>query len=398
MIRALTRSHKISFVGLFALSLLLTPTSNAAAEGLPRCTPDEAGLRADHLQNIQREIAKAHEAGEYAGCVVAIGYRGKLVYLEAYGDRQVEPTRLPMQTDTLFDMASLTKPIATATSVMVLIERGQVRLRDQLKKHLPDLTGEGTEAITLEHLLTHQAGYVPDNSIKDYQFGVEESWKRLLALEPRSTPGTEFKYSDVGFELLGLLVERVSGKPLDEFTKSEIFIPLGMQKTGYRPTAELAKNVASTEQRDGHWMVGQVHDPRAWLLGGVAGHAGLFSTAEDLAIYAQALLNGGVFDGQRILSPAGVAEMTRVRDASGVRRTAGWDARSGYSSNRGELLSDRAFGHGGFTGTSMWIDPEQKLFVIFLSNRLHPDGKGSVNDLAGRIGTIASASIIAPLP
>lgn len=383
-------------IGLFVAALLLMPSSNVVAKGLPRCSPDKAGLRTNHLQNIPREVAKAYEAGNFAGCVVAIGYRGNLVYLEAFGDRQVEPTRLPMQVDTLFDMASLTKPIATATSVMVLIERGQIRLRDRLVNHLPDLVGEGTEKITVEQLLTHQAGYVPDNSIKDYQFGVEESWKRLLALKPRTVPGTEFKYSDVGFELLGLLVERVSGQPLDEFSKSEIFTPLGMQQTGYKPSAELKQNVAATEQRDDHWMVGDVHDPRAWLLGGVAGHAGLFSTAEELAIYAQALLNGGEFDGKRILSPAGVTEMTRARDASGVRRTAGWDARSGYSSNRGELLSDRAFGHGGFTGTSMWIDPEQELFVIFLSNRLHPDGKGSVNDLAGRIGAIAASAIIEP--
>lgn len=371
------------------------------AEGLPRCSPGEAGLREGHLQNISREVAKEHAAGEFAGCVVAIGYEGKLVWLEAYGDRQVEPSRLPMEVDTLFDMASLTKPIATATSVMILVEQGKIRLRDPLVKHIPDLVGKGTEGITVEQLLTHHAGYVPDNSIKDYQFGIDESWKRLLALEPRTPPGTEFKYSDVGFELLGLLVERVSGQTLDQFAKQEIFTPLGLERTGYRPWGNQQKvesedNAAATEKRDDAWMVGQVHDPRAWLLGGVAGHAGLFSTAEELAIYAQALLNQGEFNGKRLLSPAGVAEMTRARNVSGVRRTAGWDARSGYSRNRGEFLSDRAFGHSGFTGTSMWIDPEQELFVIFLSNRLHPDGKGSVNDLAGRIGTIASASIINP--
>ncbi len=372
--------------------LFLLPTL-VLAQSVPRVSPADAGMRAEHLQNIEREIKLALDDGQFAGCVVAIGRRGKLVLLEAYGDRQVKPTRLPMQTDTVFDMASLTKPVATATSVMRLLEQGKLRLGDLAKDHLPDLSGEGTEAITIEHLLTHQAGYVPDNSIRDYEDGIHRSWERLLALPVEAPPGTRFKYSDVGFEMLGLIVERIDGRSLNRFASEEIFTPLGMKDTGYLPDESRRARAAATEQREGQWMVGEVHDPRAWRLGGVAGHAGLFSTAQDMAIYASALLGGGKGHGVRILGPPTVKEMTRARDVAGHFRTAGWDARSAYSSNRSELFSSHAFGHGGFTGTAMWIDPGLDLFVIFLSNRLHPDGKGSVNSLAARIGTIAAAAI-----
>ena len=377
-------------------AVLLTQPWPTVAGNLPRVEPSEIGLRAENLDRILPAAQEQIDAGEFAGCVVAIGRHGKLGFLEAIGHRQLEPERLAMQTDTVFDLASLTKPIATATSVFLLIERGQVRLQDRLKRHVPDLSGEGSETITVEHLLTHHAGYVPDNALADYLDGPDESWRRLLALDVQAPPGTRFKYSDVGFEMLGLLVERVSGKPVDQFAKENVFEPLGMRSTTYNPGPDLRQRAAASEPRDGEMLIGVVHDPRAALLDGVAGHAGLFSTAEDLAIYAQMLLNGGQHDGVRILGLRTIQEMTRARDVSGHRRTAGWDARSGFSSNRSELFTDRAFGHGGFTGTAIWIDPGLDLFVIVLSNRLHPNGRGSVNHLAGRIGTIAAGAIVDP--
>ncbi len=200
-------------------------------------------------------------------------------------------------------------------------------------------------------------------------------------------------YSDVGFIVLAELIERVSGQTVHEFSQQKLFKPLGMTETGYLPAEALQVRAAVTQQRDGHWMAGEVHDPRAFALAGVAGHAGLFSTASDLATYCQMLLNSGTMGGTTIMQPATVATMTAAQEVPSGFRTLGWDMRSPYSSNRGDFFSKSAFGHGGFTGTSMWIDPDQQLFVIFLSNRVHPDGNGSVNSIAGRIGTIAAAAI-----
>jgi CubicO group peptidase (beta-lactamase class C family) len=351
-----------------------------------------------HLRHIADRVKEAHTAGEFAGCVVAIGTSEGLVYLEAFGDRQVIPERVAMTTDTVFDMASVTKPVTTATSIMVLFERGALRLTDPINKHLPEITGEHGSKITITDLLTHRSGYIPDNPIGDYQHGIDESWKRLFALKPTDEVGMKFKYSDVNFELLGKIVERTSGEPLDVFAKKNIFAPLGMKETGYKPAPELAARAAATEPRNGVIsgeppLVGEVHDPRAALLGGVAGHAGLFSTAEDLARYAEAMLKGGA----PVLHDKTLQLMTEplAKGDPSYGRSRGWDKRSGFSSNRGDLMTDQAYGHGGFTGNAFWIDPGLDIYVIFLSNRLHPDGVGNVNDLAGRIGTIAAAAAAA---
>lgn len=365
----------------------------SAIAALSSAKAGDLGFRPEQLDRIAAQVERAIADGQCAGAVVAVGRRAGVGYLAAFGDRQLTPARAPMTIDTVFDLASLTKPVATATSIMLLVERGELRLGDRIAGHLPALTGAGTEAITVEQLLTHNAGYVPDNPLADFQHGPKEAWRRLLALEPQWPPGTTFKYSDVGFELLGRIVENVSGQPLNDFAADNVFRPLGMVDTGFLPDASRRARAAASEPRDGEMLVGVVHDPRSALLGGVAGHAGLFSTAEDLARYARALLSGGALEGNRLMSPRTIREMIRPRNVAGNRRSAGWDVQSGYSTNRGELFSQRAFGHGGFTGTAMWIDPELDLFVIFLANRLHPDGKGSVNHFAGRIGSIAAAAI-----
>jgi len=360
---------------------------------LRNVSPEDAALDAWHLRQIDRVVAEGLAAGHMPGCVVCVGRQGRIVLRKAYGRRQVAPAPEAMTTRTVFDLASLTKPIATATSIMRLVEDGKLRLDDPAGRHLPEFTGGGKERITVAQLLTHQSGLTPDNPLRDYDRGPEEAWRRICALKLRAEPGKRFLYSDVGYIVLAELVRRVSGMGLDEFARRRIFEPLGMSETGFLPPEALRPRAAPTDQRDGRWIRGEVHDPRAWRLGGVAGHAGLFSTACDLAVFASMMLGRGAWGDVRVLGERTFEEMTRPREvAGGGLRALGWDVRSGYSSHRGEAFTPRAFGHGGFTGTALWIDPDADLFVIFLSNRLHPDGKGEVNTLAGRIGTIAAAA------
>jgi uncharacterized protein YbbC (DUF1343 family) len=390
------RCAKMRFAWLIVVAVALSQgTSTAAAlpSKLPTAAPEEVGIDCRPLDEIDRVVAEGIQAGEMPGCVVMIGRRGKVVFFKAYGDRQVEPDRIAMTTDTVFDMASLTKPVATATSVMILVEQGELRLCDRVARHVPEFGQNGKEAITVLQLLTHQGGLIPDNSLADYENGPDKAWERIFALKLRAAPGSKFIYTDVGYMVLAELVRRVSGRDVHEFSQEHVFGPLGMTETGYLPAEPLRRRAAPTEKRDGQWMRGEVHDPRAYLLGGIAGHAGLFSTAEDLAVYAQMMLGGGQYQGVHVLQQDTVERMTRGYRVSRGFRAMGWDSKTGYSTNRGKSFSHRAFGHGGFTGTATWIDPELELFVIFLSNRLHPDGKGSVNPLAGRIGTIAADAV-----
>mgnify|MGYP002633052352 CR=1 FL=1 len=388
-------SYDIVIWSALSLCLMAVPVGVASAEpqGLVQCEPAECGLNASRLATIDEVVAEGLRYERMPGCVVLVGYRGRIAWLKSYGSRQVKPDVVPMTTDTVFDLASLTKPIATATSIMLLIEDGLVELDAPAKKYIPEFGVNGKDVITIRQLLTHQSGLLPDNSIKDYENGRADAFRRIHALDLRAEPGTRFMYSDVGFIVLGEIVERVSGNSLDTFARERIFKPLGMSDTGFNPPADLKQRAAPTQERNGEWMRGEVHDPRAFKLGGVAGHAGLFSTAENLARYAQMLINNGVLSNAQVLKAETCRLMQSSQEVSSGVRTLGWDRRTGYSSNRGDLFSPNAFGHGGFTGTALWIDPEQEMFVIFLSNRVHPDGKGSVNSLAGRIGTIAAAAI-----
>jgi uncharacterized protein YbbC (DUF1343 family)/CubicO group peptidase (beta-lactamase class C family) len=357
---------------------------------------------------IQAEIAQKH----LPGAVVLVSRRGHVVWRKAYGARAVEPAREAMSPDTIFDLASLTKVVATATSTMILVERGKVRLGDPVSLYIPELKGEGREKITIEQLLTHRAGYAPDFDLRDRWTGYDEAIKRLIKEPLRNPPGSRFVYSDIGFIALGEVVRRVSGMTLDKFARQNIFGPLGMNDTGFRPRAAIKSRIAPTEKRRGQlsylgdsadsigaagetWLRGEVHDPTSYRMDGVSGHAGLFSTADDLAIYCQMIMNGGQYRGVRILAPLTVAEMTRPRlvSATGWTRGLGWDINTSFSSNRGDLFPLGSFGHTGFTGTSIWIDPASQMFVIFLSNRVHPDGKGDVGSLRGRVATIVASSV-----
>ena len=351
-------------------------------------------MSAERLRAIDDIVEEGLRNDRMPGCVVAVGRRGKLVLLKAYGHKQVQPSRVEMTPDTVFDMASITKPVATATSIMLLIERGRLKPGDRVARHIPEFGQNGKDEITVHQLLTHQSGLIADNPLKDYEDGPEKAFERIWALGTTADPGTKFIYSDVNYIVLGELIRRISDKTVHEFTQENLYRPLGMTETGYLPGDELKDRAAPTEQRDDRWLQGEVHDPRAAKLGGVAGHAGLFSTAEDLAVFAQMLLNGGEYHGTRILKAETLAQMTRAYEVPGGLRGLGWDKRTGYSSNRGDLFSPAAFGHGGFTGTTFWVDPQLDLFVIFLSNRVHPDGRGLVNPLAGRIGTVAAGAIL----
>ncbi|MCC9609152.1 DUF1343 domain-containing protein [Blastopirellula sp. JC732] len=368
----------------------------AAQAQLPHATPSEVGMRADFGADIERQVQIALEEKKMPGCVVLVARHGKIVFKESFGNRRVQPTTEAMTTDTLFDMASITKPIVTATSIMQLVERGDVRLWEKVSTYLPEFRDHGKEDITVEQLMIHVSGLTPDNALSDYDNGWPDAYKRICELKLLSPPGDKFRYSDVGFILLGEIVARVSGQTLDEYAQKNIFEPLGMKQSGYNPAPQLCENAATTEEVDGKWLKGSVHDPRARAMGGVAGHAGLFSTADDVAIYAQAMLDSRFGGEKALLQPQTIALMTSPYDAVGNIRGLGWDKKSAYSRNRGDLMTPAAYGHGGFTGTALWIDPGLDLVVLFLSNRVHPDGKGSVNDLAGKIGTIASAACLTP--
>jgi uncharacterized protein YbbC (DUF1343 family)/CubicO group peptidase (beta-lactamase class C family) len=320
--------------------------------------------------------------------------QGKIVLHKAYGLRSKQPAETPMTADTVFDLASLTKPVATATAVMLLLERGKVRLADRVAAHLPEFGRAGKEGVTVEHLLLHTSGLIADNPVADYRDGRKKAWERICDLRLEADPGTRFRYSDVGFIVLGELVERLAGEPLDAFVRKNIYEPLGLRDTAFRPGKALVARAAPTERVADRWLQGEVHDPRARLLGGVAGHAGLFGTAADLAVYAQMLLDGGEYAGKRVLSPATVRLMTTPRPVPGGLRAPGWDVRTSYSSNRGTLFG--GFGHTGFTGTSIWIDPEARTALIVLTNRVHPVARGSINRLRGQIATLVAASIVRP--
>ena len=346
------------------------------------------------LAAINDVVGDAITEGKIPGCVVAVGRHDGLLFERAYGFRSLVPEQTPMDVATVFDLASLTKSIATATSIVLLAERGLVLLDAPAATYVPEFGRLGKRTVTLRQLLTHTAGLPVETSLSSFEHGRTRAMQTIDDLLLKSPPGEKFSYSDVGFLVLEEVVRRVTGVELDVFARDNIFEPLGMHETTFRPTGALRDRAAPTELRDGAIIQGDVHDPRAWRLGGVAGNAGLFSTTGDLARFSRALLNGGELDGVRVLAAKSVQTMMAPHDVPGAIRALGWDVRSAYSSNRGDALSPRAVGHGGYTGTSLWIDPAKDLFVIVLSNQVHPDGRhGLVNAVAGQIASIAGDAV-----
>jgi CubicO group peptidase (beta-lactamase class C family) len=364
------------------------------ASRLADAKPADVGLDAKRLSRIDMVVATAIKEGKMPGAVVLVVRQGKVAFRKAYGRRQIQPLAEAMTTDTVFDLASLTKPMATATSLLLLVERGKLRLEDTVAKHLPDFGKHGKDKITVEQLLLHISGLPAGNPVRDYDAGRAKAIEKINDLRLAVDPGKKFVYSDLGYIMLGEMVEKLGGAPLDVFSAKNIFGPLGLRDTMFKPGKDLTARIAPTEKDGDRWLRGEVHDPRARRMGGVAGHAGLFGTADDLAVFAQMLLEGGAWNGRRILAPETVKQMTTPKPVPGGQRSPGWDVRTAYSSNRGERFG--GFGHTGFTGTSIWIDPPSRTAVIILSNRVHPDGKGNVVRLRSRIATLVAEAIIAP--
>lgn len=406
--------------------------------------PGSVGMNAEKLAQIDAIVNGDIADKKMPGAVVIVGRKGKIVYRKAFGNRSLVPTVEPMTIDTIFDVASLTKPVATATSIMILVEQGKLRLNDTIGKFIPDIDDPEAKKVTILQLLTHTSGYRPDFDLGEKWTGREGMLAALKKEKLRAAPGTRFVYSDIGFIVLGEIVFRISENEVDRFSATSLLRPSTIEnsffmrfpESGWRGTLT---RIAPTEnirgqnsylgskfEGDAHTgnkiLRGVVHDPTAFRMGGFAGHAGLFSTADDLARYAQMLLNGGVApapvqkparqqgrnsqvggnalpngraSATRILSAQTVARMTQpyVVSEDGATRGLGWDMNTSFSSNRGEFFPLGSFGHTGFTGTSLWIDPTSETFVVFLSNRVHPDGKGDVVATRARVATIAASAI-----
>jgi len=352
-------------------------------------------FRPDKLAAMDAAINQAISSNKCPGGVLWFEHNGTS-YHKAFGNRALVPQQETMTENTIFDAASLTKVAACTPAVMILVDRGAIRLDAPIHTYIPEFKGEAKERVTVRMLLNHTSGLRPDVETKsDWRGQVEAVRKACEDEKIQTNPGTAFKYSDINFFLLGEIVQRVSQTPLEVFVQREIYEPLKMHDTGYLPPHAKLSRIAPTEAENGNppWR-GVVHDPTARKMGGVAGHAGLFTTASDLARYARMLVNLGELDGVRIFKPATVQLMTSVQTPPEitVRRGLGWDIDSSYSGPRGDKFPLGSYGHTGWTGGSLWIDPFSKSFVIFLSNRNHPSG-GNVSGVRHELGTLAADAI-----
>lgn len=369
---------------------------HVAGAGLPSTDPGSVDMSADRLALIDSVVDEAIRNEEIPGAVVLVARKGQVVYRKSFGARTLTPARTELTPSDIFDLASLTKVMATATAAMVLVEDGKLILSDRVGKYIPEFARGGKEEITVLQLLTHYSGLRPDVDLVDpwkgYKKAIDLACRERL-LQP---PGERFVYSDIGYFLLGEIIRRVSGLPFDEFAVQRIFQPLGMLETQFNPHPGLIDRVVPTERREGKMIRGQVHDPTAYRMGGVAGHAGLFSTVGDTLLWAQMIMSGGEVNGTRILSPLAVRKMTGAQSPSGKPdlRGFGFDIDTRFSRTRGDLFPVGSFGHTGWTGTSFWIDPATQTIVIIFSSRLHPDGKGDAVSLRSRIASVVASSIL----
>ena len=395
--------NKLFLLAVFLFNYIVSPAQN-----LDIVAPEAVGLDASRLANADRAIAQAIADKTIPGAVLCVERHGKIGYLKAYGNKRVYPNTEKMTTGTVFDMASCSKAMSTATCAMILIDRGLLRLNDRVDQYVSEfenwkdsITGE-TEAIRVIDLMTHTSGlppYAPVQELKK-KYGSPNpqavvNWishcKRLYA------PETGWTYSCCNYIMLQQVIEKITGQTLQQFAHDNIFAPLNMRHTDYRPTKELAALCAPTEkQADGNCLLGVVHDPLACtMMGGLSGNAGLFSSAEDVATYCAAILNKGELNGKRILSPLAVKCMETVpRSLAQFGHTPGWGISTPYSSNSGDLLSAQTFGHTGYTGTSIVIDPANDVAIILLTNCVHPVDKGNVVRLRALVANAVAGSIL----
>ncbi|HEY7520379.1 MAG TPA: exo-beta-N-acetylmuramidase NamZ domain-containing protein [Methylomirabilota bacterium] len=382
----LARTLCLTFVTVAIIAFSFVPAA------VPEVTAD--------FSAIDEAMNDAVKTGEIPGVVVLVGRGDDTLYFRAVGSRRLVPEPQPMTRDTIFDVASLTKPFATTLAVMMLVERGDVRLDNPLGRYLKEFRRKDLEGITIRRLLTHTAGLVAIPSSGSINGGFPKAAGALARLPLDFPPGQSFQYSDTGFLLLGEVVRRVSGLPLDRYVDKHVFKPLGLKDTTFNPPASLRDRIAPTEFAHGRLLVGEAHDPRSRAVGGVAGHAGLFSTAADLARLCRMLLSEGALDGQRIMQPTTVKLMwTRSAEGNGSRAL-GWDISSTFSRTASIFFPPEAVGHLGFTGTSVWLDPTTRTYLIVLTNRVHPSGGGGdkIRELRTRVAAAAAATLFqAPL-
>jgi len=400
------KSQALKFGAFFLVGLLL---SACGLESSGTVRPEEAGMSGKHLRLLDGILENALSRKDFPGAVLLIGRKGKFVFRKAYGDCQWVPKRKPMEETMVFDLASITKPVATATSFMILVEEGKVSLEEKVKDYVPefvpymDASGAPGEDARIWHLLTHTSGLPPYTEPRGHAgvkqlFGERLSTEQLVAyiaqLPKTDPPGTAIHYSCLGYITLAHIIKKVSGRDVAQFSQEHIFRPLKMKHTSYCPPEKIRSLCVPTEIVDGKLLSGVVHDPLARLQGGISGNAGLFSTADDLAVFAEMMLHNGSYKGSRILSPLTVARMTSVwPKAAFAGRGLGWDLDSSQSANGGDLFGPSSYGHTGYTGTSIWIDPDTETYVIFLTNRVHPDDKGAISALRSRVANVVAAAI-----
>jgi CubicO group peptidase (beta-lactamase class C family) len=353
------------------LRVILTAlTMTRAGEGLPVKSPTEVGMSSTRLAAIERVVERGIKAGGYPGAAVIVGRKGAAVYEKGFGRLSWSDSSTPVDAQsTIYDVASLSKVVGTTTAIMILYDEKKIGLDDAVINYIPTFGGGDKDKVTIRELLTHTSGLPAGRDIWRIAQTPLEARALVLSTPLEGRPGAQYIYSDLGADILGLVVEVVAGEPLDKFLARRVFEPLGMNETMYRPADSLKYRIAPTEVTPprGYPLRGEVHDENAYALGGVAGHAGLFSTAADLSVFAQMMLNGGEYNGVQIVSKPTVDLFT---SRAFGHRALGWDTAEGdYGS--GKYLGPTAYGHTGFTGTSMWIDPEREMFVILLTNRVH---------------------------
>lgn len=355
------------------MKLLLAVAALTLGDGLPARSPAAVGMSATRLAKIDHVVERGLRAGGFPGASVVVGRKGFAVWEKGFGRLGWTPSSgYVVPERTIYDIASLTKVVGTTTALMLLHDEGKVRLSDKVSRFLPGFSGGMKDQVTIEMLLTHRGGLAAGRDIWRIARTPADARAAVINSAIEYRPGTKYVYSDLGADLLGFVAEAAAGESLDAYLRRRVFTPLGMEDTGFRPDRSLRDRIAPTDVTSprGYPIRGEVHDENAFALGGIAGHAGLFSTATDLSVFAQMMLNGGEYNGIRLLKPETVELFTRRRSGS---RALGWDtcAESRGTSSCGKYLSARAYGHTGFTGTSLWIDPDREMFVILLTNRVH---------------------------
>jgi serine-type D-Ala-D-Ala carboxypeptidase len=379
------RSHDV-------LVSLLAAIAFGFGDGLPGKPPAAVGMSAKRLAAIDRVVGRGIRAGGFPGASVIVGRRGAAVFSKGYGRLGWTKDALRVDPDaTIYDLASLTKVIGTTTAIMILYDEGRVSLDARVVEYLPAFTGGWKDSITVRQLLTHRSGLPASRDLWKLATNPQEARLGVVDATLQCRPGVCFDYSDLGMVLLGMVVENVSGVGLDRFVRERVFEPLGMTSTFFRPADSLRARIAPTDVNPprGYPLRGEVADENAYALGGIAGHAGLFSTASDISVFAQMMLNGGEYNGVRIVADSTIALFTRRTAGT---RALGWDTADGDGGS-GSYLSGNSYGHTGYTGTSLWIDPDREMFVVLLTNRVHAararrpakvisDVRADVSDLA----------------